>query len=254
MTIQHTCSFDKSARTCDYTCFACTFMHGLTEGKGMWTTLGVPKKYRDCRFTNLPIKTDNPKPYTLIEKYVGNILDFVLERNTGLFFYSVPTKENPMGTGTGKTTSAVTILNHFLIERCRAFLKGEMELQDNPALFVKSTELQNTFNAMFRGKTEMKETASIRYYNLKNSLKKCELVVFDDIATRGSRISEAFEEELYEILDSRNTNGLTTIFTSNVSLEEMSKNVGERITSRIAGMTVKVGFTGADNRIDALLK
>ncbi|MGG1757747.1 DNA replication protein [Bacillus velezensis] len=253
--LKHTCSFDKEVRTCDYTCFACTFMHGVEGGRGgMWATTGVPKKYRGARLSNLPIDEDNPKAYKIISQYIGNVLTFVQEKNAGLLLYSIPTNENPFGTGTGKTTSAVTVLNHFLIERCRSYLKGQQGMEINPAIFVKSTEMQNSFNAMFRGTREMQEEASKRYYNLKNAVKKTELVVLDDIATRGSRISEAYEDELYEILDYRSTNGLTTIFTSNVSLEELSKCLGDRIASRIAGMTVKLGFTGKDNRLDSLFK
>lgn len=249
------CSFHKTERECDYTCFPCTFMHGVDGGSGgLWATTGVPKKYQKARLDNLPIAEANPKAHKLATKYVNNVLTFVQEKELGLFLYSLPSDENTFGTGTGKTTTAITILNHFVIERARSYLKGEQELKDNPAIFVKSTELQNSFNAQFRGTREMQDKASQRYYNLKNALKRTELIVLDDVATRGSRISEAFEDELYEILDYRSTNGHTSIFTSNVTLEEMSKSVGERITSRIAGMTVKVGFSGTDNRLDALLK
>ncbi|APT46592.1 DNA replication protein [Bacillus safensis] len=254
--MQHTCSFDKPVRTCDYTCFACTFMHGLESGGrgGMWATTGVPKNYRGARLDNLPIKEDNPRAYELITKYIDNVLMFVQEKNAGLLLYSVPSNENPFGTGTGKTTTAVTVLNHFLIERSRAYLKGQQQMKDNPVIFVKSTEMQNSFNAQFRGTRDMQDEASKRYYSLKNAVKRTELVVLDDIATRGSRISEAYEDELYEILDYRSTNGLTTVFTSNVGLDELSNCLGERIASRIAGMTVKVGFAGKDNRLDSLFK
>lgn len=250
------CSFHKPDRHCDYTCFPCTFMHGVDGGKGgLWSTTGVPKAYKGCRLDTLPIESDNPKAHALITKYVNNVLMFVQEKNAGLFLYSMPDASNPFGTGTGKTTSAVTILNHYVIERARAYFRGQQDLKDNPAIFVKCTELQNSFNAQFRGSREMQEKASARYYSLKNALKNTELVVMDDIATRGSRISEAFEDELYEILDYRSTHAEgATIFTSNINMEELSKCLGERIASRIAGMTVKVSFKGKDNRLDSLFK
>ena len=250
------CSFHKVERECDYTCFPCTFMFGVEGGKGgLWATTGVPKAYKGCRIDNLPIAEANPRAYTIVQKYVDNVMSFVLEKNAGLFLYSIPDESNPFGTGTGKTTSAITILNHYVIERARAYLKGQMDMKDNPALFVKCTELQNVFNAQFRGSKEMQEQASARYYSLKKALKNTELVVMDDIATRGSRISEAFEDELYEILDYRAThaNG-ATIFTANINMDDLSKCLGERIASRIAGMTVKIGFRGQDNRLDSLFK
>lgn len=249
------CSFHKTERECDFRCFACTFMFGVEGGKGgLWATTGVPKKYKGARQDNLPIEEQNPKAFKLINQYIDRVLYFVQEKNAGLYLYSIPDNSNPFGTGTGKTTSAVTVLNHFMIERARAYFKGEQQLDNNPAIFVKSTELQNTFNAQFRGTFEQKEQASTRYYSLKEALKKTELVVLDDISTRGSRITEAFEDELYEIIDYRASQLDTgaTIFTSNVNMEEMAKNLGDRIASRIAGMTVKVGFQGTDNRVDSL--
>lgn len=251
------CSFDKTTRTCDYTCFACTFMHGVDGGNGgLWATTGVPKKYKGTRLDNLPIEASNPKAHKIIKQYIERILYFVQEKNAGLFLYSIPTKDNPFGTGTGKTTTATAILNHFLIERSRTYFRGEQELKDNPALFVKATELQNSYNAQFRGTFEQKEQASIRYYSLKEALKCTELVVLDDIATRGSRVTESFEDELYEIIDYRDSqlDVGATIYTSNVTMDELTKHLGERISSRISGATVKVGFTGKDNRLDSLFK
>lgn len=247
------CSFDKEHKTCGYECFACTFMHGLNGDGGLWATTGVPKKYKGTRMENLPIKEANPKAHAVIERYIENVLENVQEKNIGLYLYSVPNNENPFGTGTGKTTVATTILNHYVIERSKAYLTGKQDLKRNPAIFVKATELQNTFNAQFRGTLDHKDKASERYYRLKDAIKQTELVVLDDTATRGSRISEAFEEELYEIIDYRASqmdNG-ATIFTSNVNMQEATKSLGERIASRILGMTVSVGFRGKDNRVDS---
>lgn len=258
MNLDKNCSYDKVERTCGFECFACTFMHGLQQGGhgGLWATTGVPVKYKGCRLDNLPIADENPKPYALVKRYIENVLENVQEKNIGLFLYSIPTEANTFGTGTGKTTVATTILNHYVIERSRAYLTGKQDMNNNPALFVKVTELQNSFNAQFRGTLDQKDKASTRYYSLKNAIKRTELVVLDDIATRGSRISEAFEDELYEILDYRATqldNG-ATLYTSNVNMDELTKALGERIASRIAGMTVKVGFTGKDNRLDSLFR
>ncbi|MGG4390497.1 DNA replication protein [Priestia megaterium] len=262
MTLEKTCVFADTCKVagqeehCNFTCYPHAFMHGVENGSGgLWATTGVPNKYKAARLSNLPIEEANPKAYDIATKYVNSVLKFVIEKNAGLFLFSVPDENNPFGTGTGKTTTAVTILNHFIIERSRAYLRGEMELHENPAIFVKATELQNSFNAQFRGTREMQDNASIRYYKLKDAIKKTELVVLDDIATRNSRISEAFEDELYEILDYRSGQGKgATLFTSNVNMEELSKCLGDRIASRIAGMTVKVGFKGQDNRLDSLFK
>lgn len=250
------CSYDKTERTCDYTCFACTLMHGLKGNGGLWATTGVPAKYKGSRISNLPTEQDNKRAYDVAVKYVGDILHNVQDRNIGLYLYSVPNTENPFGTGTGKTTTATAIVNEYLIARARQYLTGKDELEDNPAIFVKASELQNQFNAQFRGGFDRQEKASKRYYAMKDAVKKRELVVFDDFATRGSRISEAFEEELYEIIDYRSAqmDKGATIFTSNVAPAKLSEVVGERIASRVDGMAVSIGFNGSDKRKESLFK
>ena len=92
----------------------------------------------------------------------------------------------------------------------------------------------------------MQKDASERYYAIKNRAKAVELLVFDDIATKAS--TESFTEELYEIIDHRATEELATIYTSNMTLEDVAGLLGDRIASRIEGMTVPVAFTGRDYR------
>ena len=251
------CSFDKPVRTCDYTCFACTFFHGLQEGGqgGLWATTGVPTKYKGSRISNLPFAEDNAKAHTALVRYAENILTNVQEKNMGLFLYSVPNSENELGTGTGKTTGATALVNEYVIERGKSFLKGEQDMKENPALFVKTSELQGNFNAQFRGNRQHQEKATQRYYRLKREVQRRELVVFDDIATRGSRISEAWEEELYQMIDYRASmiDRGATIFTTNVNTKQLPELLGQRIASRINGMAVPVGFGGKDKRREALL-
>ncbi|MFP3500695.1 hypothetical protein SB759_41450, partial [Pseudomonas sp. SIMBA_059] len=68
----------------------------------------------------------------------------------------------------------------------------------------------------------------------------------DDISLRNS--TEALTNELYEILDERSIEGLSTVFTSNQPLEKVGEMLSEQIASRIAGMSELVGFYGKDNR------
>src|SRR4051794_10664248 len=104
------CSKAGDERYCNYTCYPHAFVHGVEGGRGgLLATTGVPAKYRACRLSNLPIEEENPKAHALLTKYINNVLVFVQEKNAGLFLYSVPSPDNPFGTGTGKTTSAVTV-------------------------------------------------------------------------------------------------------------------------------------------------
>lgn len=226
--------------------YPAVFMYGSDGKGGLWKTRNVPAKYSECWMENLPIETANPKAYATVEKYVSDIIHYVDEKKVGLFFFSKPTVENPFGTGTGKTTTAVTILNHYLYERLRLHLRGDKDIVDNPVYFLKSNDLQVAFNAQFRGTAQMQQEASTRYYAIKKRAKTVDLLVVDDIATKAS--TEAFTEELYELVDHRSTEELVTIYTSNEPLSEVGKLLGDRIASRIEGATVALPFTGKDWR------
>jgi len=230
----------------DETSYPYVFMYGSNGNGGLWKSRNVPAKYSESWLSNLPIAADNPVAFATVEKYVNSVVQYVQDKKIGLFFFSKPCPQNRFGTGTGKTTAATAILNHYLLERVRQHLKGEQSITDNPVYFCKSTELQTAYNAQFRGTPEMQRLASERYYAIKHRVKAVELLVFDDIATKAS--TEAFTEELYEIIDYRATEELATIYTSNMTMEAVADLLGDRIASRIEGMTVPVAFTGRDFR------
>ena len=238
---------NKDTEKCNQLCYPFVVLHGQRGDSGFWRTTGVPVKYKKCLFENLPIKDSNTKVYNTIEKYLSKLGYYVEEKGVGLFLYSVPNKENIFGTGTGKTTTAITILNEYVLFAVKRHLRGEQEIKGvNPALFVKASEFQNKYNAQFRGSLENQKEASDTFYRFKERMKKVPLLVIDDIAVRDC--TEAFKNELFEIIDSRATEELATIYTSNYPLEKLSEFLGERIVSRIDGMTVKLGFVGQDFR------
>lgn len=222
------------------------YLFGTDGTGGLWKTRNVPVKYSDCRMDNLPTKAENPTAFATVEKYCSDSITFVHDKRVGLFFFSRPSQQNKFGTGTGKTQSAITILNEYLLERVKLHVSGQQRIEYNPVYFLKSTELQTVFNSQFRGTYQMQEDASKKYYAVKDRAKTVDLLVFDDVATKGT--TEAYTEELYEIIDHRATEELATIFTSNVPLSEIAELLGDRIASRIEGMTVPVEFKGKDYR------
>lgn len=236
----------KDSESCNKYCYPFIMLHGQDGESGFWRTTGVPTKYRKCLVGNLPIKEANPKPYEIAVKYMANIGSYVDEKGVGLFLFSVPSKENPFGTGTGKTTTAITILNEYVLYAVKKHLKKEKELKTNPAIFVKASEFQNKYNSQFRGSFELQQEASNMFYKFKERMKKTPLLVIDDIAVRDA--TEPFKNEVFEIIDYRATEGLATIITSNYPLEKVAEFLGERIASRIEGMCFKIGFTGTDFR------
>lgn len=231
----------------DPTSYPAVFMYGADGNGGLWKTRNVPAKYSELWLEDLPESLgDNPVTYATVEKYISNVIEYVDSKKVSLFLFSKPSAENRFGTGQGKTVAAVTILNHYLYSRLRLHLRGEKEITDNPVYFLKGTELQTTFNAQFRGNFDMQTVASEKYYSMKDRAKKVDLLVLDDVATKGT--TESFTDELYEIIDHRVAEELVTIYTSNVTMDEIADLQGDRIASRIAQDTVAVAFGGKDWR------
>lgn len=78
--------------------------------------------------------------------------------------------------------------------------------------------------------------------------KTVDLVLFDDIGTESP--TKWVREQLYIIINSRESNGLSSIFTSNLSLAQLGHPdyLGERIASRIEGSCDIVHLQGRDKR------
>ena len=77
-------------------------------------------------------------------------------------------------------------------------------------------------------------------------LKKCKLLIIDDIGAE--RVTEWVRERLVSIINTRVGAGLSTIYTSNLSPEELKEGLGDRISSRVLGSSGVVEITGADRR------
>jgi DNA replication protein DnaC len=234
---------------CNNHCFAYKKLHGESGNGGVYRLADIPKKYQDSTIYNLPFKDENPLAYKVLKTYGDNIIQNV-EEGKGLYIFGIPNAENPKGTGTGKTTGAVALLNAYLVERTIQHIKKTRNIDDIPAMFLNVAKFQNMYNAQFRGTQDMKDEASRKYYTIRKRLLKVDFVIFDDIGIRDA--TEAFINEFYEIIDERAIEGLATIFTSNVPLETIKTTLDDRIASRIHGMTQQLPFKGKDNRIGGL--
>jgi len=73
------------------------------------------------------------------------------------------------------------------------------------------------------------------------------ILILDDIGAE--KTTDWVVERLYIILNERYEQMLPTIFTSNCDLQTLCDQIGDRIVSRIAGMTTCVEVEGDDKRI-----
>lgn len=245
------CKFNRACKIrgqegCSPLCYPYVLLHGTKGDGGFWRTTGVPTRYKNCLLDNLPIQAENPKVYEVVKKYISDFDKFVNNKGVGFLFNSIPNEQNKLGTGTGKTTTAITILNEYLLFMVKKYATGEAILKNNPAYFVKASEYQNKYNSQFRGSIDQQQQASDDYYRIKKRMKQVNLLVVDDIAIRD--MTEAFKNELYEVIDHRATEGKATIYTSNLPLIKLYDLLGERIASRIEGMVIDLKFKGQDFR------
>ncbi|SFH22770.1 DNA replication protein DnaC [Desulfotomaculum arcticum] len=231
---------------CNRLCFPYTKLQGETGTGGLWGLADIPKTYRFIIADQLPFRKANPAAWEVICRYCKHVLDFVQEQHMGLYLYSVPNKDNPKGSGTGKTTAAVAVVNEFLVARVIQHVKREKLIKKVPALFISVPRFQNVFNKQFRGPRDLHEEASLKYYKLKELMMEAELLVLDDAGIRES--TAAFNGEFYEVIDERAVEARATILTSNEPLATIANIYDERTASRIEGFTVPVKFFGKDYR------
>lgn len=84
-----------------------------------------------------------------------------------------------------------------------------------------------------------------KFYNV-------EFLIIDDIGKE--KVSEWVAEQLYSLINYRYENIKTTIFTSNLNLNELSEKTGyESIVSRIAEMCEVYELSGEDKRLNKKL-
>ena len=233
------CKKNEEICNCKITCYPFLLMKKLQEESK------IPKKYWDCTPENLPIEKENPITYKHILRYMENITENVMEKGIGLYLYSISDKENILGTGIGKTSTACTIANYYIKKRVVEHIKKTRKLETNPVLFLSVATLQNIYNSQFGGSIETKEEAADTFQNLLQMAIKTEMLVLDDVALRSA---DTFLNFLYQIIDTRNTESRTIIVTSNIPVDKTNEILGDRICSRLQECTFPFGFTGRDHR------
>lgn len=82
---------------------------------------------------------------------------------------------------------------------------------------------------------------------IKENVLEADLVIWDDIA---AKMGSEFElTHLLNIIDNRLALGKSNIYTSNLNRQQLYNALGERLTSRIANMSIDIELFGADKRV-----
>lgn len=177
---------------------------------------GTPKMFLKARITDFP-------------KQAKRYVDYA----KGLYIWG--------DRGTGKTHLAVALMREALKNINVIVRNGDYVInRRNVPCFISIPELLLEIrNSYSDGKSS--EKLIIDKYTDNDFL------VLDDLGAE--KTSEWTMQILYIIVDRRYREEKKTIFTSNLSIEEISEKLDDRIASRIAGMCVSVPMHGADKRI-----
>lgn len=128
-------------------------------------------------------------------------------------------------TGCGKTFTSFALL--------KALLDSNPNLW---TIYIRSHELDTE---LLRAVEDRQEEYVLEKYQ------EVPYLFIDDIGTE--RVNERILRQYYSIIDHRINDLKTTIFTSNIPIEEIEKNLGERIASRLFLVT-EIKFPKIDLR------
>lgn len=143
-------------------------------------------------------------------------------------------------TGTGKTYTATWLLKKFA-STCND-PRSKLSTYNITDAYFKQMVKSN----MLVLRPPIEWQSSIQQYPLEVML-RTQVLLYDDIWV--SDTSEAYLRDFTFILDERIKKGLPTIFTTNLTKDEMIKKLNERIVSRVLFNTDVVVFKWDDKRL-----
>ena len=209
------CKKDKSS--CNELC------GGYRVLRALYTLSRIPVGYQ-YNIALTPQQRDL-EAFEALNQFKENIVDNV-KWGSNLYIWG-------KNTGCGKTSWACKIMSHYF--RKIAFHSG----LENEGLYIYLPTFLNNIRESFDEKTpEFAEELEM--------VTKCKLLIIDDIGSE--KLTEWVRERIVSIIHTRVSNGLSTIYTSNLSPEELKAEMGDRISSRILGGAKIVEITGADRR------
>lgn len=145
--------------------------------------------------------------------------------------------------GTGKTWLMSALMRDHAYSTLKCYGEAQTPVYKEDSLFVSFPELVLEIKAsMDKGSSTTESRIMDKYGNVKH-------LFFDDIGAE--KTTDYMMSILFVLIERRNTirNG-RTIITSNLSLNQLAKQHGERIASRISEMCRVIKISGTDRRIN----
>jgi DNA replication protein DnaC len=222
-------------------------LHGSNGGGGRVALANIPRQYADITVDNSIVRKSQPKAYEIIDAYVQSFYK--------MFDDNLPEKERIKSlylqsetTGTGKTTSAAAIANEYIKRHYLGSIKRGLKPKRRPVFFIGMNDLQGMYLEANRPNMprDIAEAAARSYSEALNTAKTVDFLVLDDIGLRSS--SERFTDDIYGLLNYRNTTTLPTVYTSNLPLDDLSQIYSKQVWDRTRDMCMEINFTGESKR------
>lgn len=222
-------------------------LHGSNRGGGRVALANIPKQYAGITVDNSPVRASQPEAYRLIDAYVKSFVKMFekdlpeKDRIKSLYLFS-------KNTGTGKTTTAAAIANEYLKRHYVGSLKRGLKPKRQAVFFISLDDLQAMYNEANRPNMpkDIAEAAGREYSETYEIAKTVDFLVLDDIGLRSA--SEVFTQDIYRLLNYRNTELLPTVYTSNVPIEELETIYSKQVWDRARDMCMAIPFKGESKR------
>jgi DNA replication protein DnaC len=182
----------------------------------------IPLRFREKTLKDfVPSQTPDPR----------EVIMEALRANKGLFITGVA--------GTGKTHLAVAAVSEYIPTIDKTQSHSQAFARDVSFEFLPSTEFFFMLKASFSQATGEMEVLR-KFTNVK-------ILLIDDVGSE--KVTDWSSQMFYTLIDRRYRNMAQTIITSNLSLQKLSDNIDDRISSRIAEMCTIVELKGKDFRV-----
>lgn len=211
---EHYCKKDRSE--CSEVC------GGYRVLRALYSLSRIPERYK----YNIPLVPE-PKDLPAFDKlneFMKTIISHV-EAGDGLYIWG--------DTGNGKTSWACKIMGYYF--RKIAFNSG----LENEGLYIYLPTFLENIRVYYDDKDP-------EFKDIFNMVMRCKLLIIDDIGAE--RMSEWVNERLLSFITERVNNKLSTIYTSNLSPDELRYRSGGRLASRVLGYSTEIHISGADRR------
>lgn len=176
--------------------------------------------------TALTVPKVDEDAYRFLNNWRKNVVENV-DNGKSLYIYS-------SGTGNGKTTWATKILIEYI---SKTWLKSSMDCK---VLFIDVSRFMLELKSCI-GTEDNNYIATI-----KRNVYNCDLVIWDDIATKCA--TEYEKDILLSIINYRVNNNKSNIFTSNMDKDRLYEFLDKRLASRIIGSSDLVEFKSVEDR------